>query len=101
MADRKQARHQFMEWLGRDLDAIDAQLDEWRAEHRDEATMGAKFNTDERLAVLERRREEIRRRSRELEDFDGDDWDRVRREIEQARDDLKASLARARNQTRH
>lgn len=101
MTERKQDKHQFLEWLGRDLDAIDAQLDQWRAEYRNESNMGAKFSTDDKLAVLERRREEIRRRSRELEDFEGEDWERARRELEQARDDLKRSLARARNQTMH
>lgn len=98
MADRKQ---DFLEWLSRDLDAIDAQLDEWRTQHGDEATLGAKFDSDERLSTLERRREDIRRRSKELEDFEGDEWERARRELEQARNDLKASLAESRNRTMH
>lgn len=98
MADRKQ---EFLNWLSRDLDAVDAQLDEWRAQHRDESTMGAKFDSDDRLSTLEQRREDIRRRSKELEDFDGDEWERARRELEQARDDLQHSLDDARNHTRH
>ena len=94
-------RRQFLANLGPELDAIDAQLDQYRAEYRDESTHGAKFETDDRLKTLEQRREHIRKRSRDLENFDGDEWEAARRDIENARDDLKRSLARARNETRH
>lgn len=97
MVDRKR----FLNELGADLDAIDSQLDQYRAEFRDESKQGAKFETDDKLRTLEQRREHIRARSRDLEDFDGDEWEAARRDIENARDDLKRSLARARNQLQH
>lgn len=94
-------RKRFLHELGAELDAIDSQLDQYRAEFRNEAKQGAKFETDEKLRTLEQRREHIRDRSRDLEDFDGDEWVAARRDIENARDDLKRSLARARNQLQH
>lgn len=97
MTDRKRFLHE----LGAELDAIDSQLDQYGAEFRDESTHGAKFKTDDNLRVMQQRREEIRRRSQDLEDFDGDEWEGARRDIENARDDLKRSLARARNQMHH
>lgn len=97
MTDRKRFLHE----LGAELDAIDSQLDQYRTEFRAPSKQDAKFDTDEKLRTLEQRREHIRERSRELEDFDGDEWDAARRDIENARDDLKRSLARARNQQQH
>lgn len=94
-------RRRFLDELGADLDAIDSQLDQYRAEFRDESKHGAKFETDDKLRTLEQRREHIRKRSRDLENFDGDEWEAARRDIENARDDLKRSLARARNQLQH
>lgn len=107
MADRRkdkpgaQDRREFVARMNSELDAIDRQLDEFRAEFRGESTMGAKFQTDDKLEVLEQRREEIRRRSRELEDFDGDNWDAKRRDMENARNDLSRSFDEARNRLRH
>lgn len=104
MADRRQAspeRREFMARMNSELDAIDRQLDQFRAEFRDESTMGAKFRTDDGLEGLEQRHHEIRRRSRALEDFDGDNWEAARRDIENARDDLQRSLEEARNRRRH
>lgn len=98
MADRKQ---DFLARMNAELDAIDAQLDQFRSEFRDESTTGAKFRTDDRLETLEQRRDDIRRRSRELEDFRGDDWEGARRDIENARNDLRRSLDDARNHSRH
>src|SRR5690606_16236079 len=73
MADRKQ---EFLARMNAELDAIDAQLDEFRAKYRGEA---AADGTDEHLlGTLAERRDAIRRRSRELEDLDGDDWDVAR-----------------------
>lgn len=97
MTDRKRFLHE----LGAELDSIDSQLDQFRAEFRDESKQGAKFETDEKMRTLEQRREHIRERSQDLEDFDGDEWEAARRDIENARDDLKRSLAQARNQLRH
>lgn len=96
MADRKR----FIEELNADLAAIDAQLDQFMTQYR-ENVQGAKFRTDDRLDTLQQRRENIRTRSRDLEEFEGDDWNARRREIENARDDLKRSLARVRNQLHH
>lgn len=93
MADRRR----FLDELGVELDAIDSQLDQYRTEYRGESTHDAKTGPEDRLRLLEQRREHIRQRSRELEDFDGDEWEAARRDIENARDDLKRSLARARN----
>ena len=94
-------RKRFMHELGAELDAIDSQLDQYRTEFRGESGHRAKSDTDEKLRVMEQRREHLRQRSRELEDFDGDEWVSTRRDIESARDDLKRSLARARNEMRH
>ncbi|HEX7046300.1 MAG TPA: hypothetical protein VF275_01835 [Gammaproteobacteria bacterium] len=94
-------RQEFMSRLSAELDAIDAQLDQFRAEFRDESTMGAKFRTDDKLETLEQRRDAIRQRSRELEDADGDRWEASRRDIENARNDLRRSLDEARNHLRH
>lgn len=92
MTDRKRFLHE----LGAELDAIDSQLDQYRAEFRDESTFDRKHSPSE----LAQRREHLRKRSRELEDFDGDGWDSERREIEAARDELKRKLAQARNEAR-
>ncbi|HEX7031076.1 MAG TPA: hypothetical protein VF254_10790 [Gammaproteobacteria bacterium] len=101
MADHTQGRQEFLSRMRAELDSIDAQLDQFRSEYRDEATLGAKFRSDDTLETLERRRRDIDRRSRELEDFRGDNWEAARREIENARDDLRRSLDEARNRTRH
>lgn len=93
MTDRKRFLHE----LGAELDAIDSQLDQYRAEFRDESMLDRKHSPGE----LAQRREHLRKRSRELEDFDGDGWDSERREIEAARDELKRKLAHARNEARN
>lgn len=95
MADRKQ---EFLARMNAELDAIDAQLDEFRANYRD-GTEAAR--THGGLETLEQRRDAIRRRSRELEDLDGDDWDAARLEIENARNDLRRTLEESRNSPRH
>lgn len=94
-------RREFLRRMNGELDAIDAQLDQFRTQFRNESTMGAKFGTGEELDALERRRNEIRRRSEELENFAGDDWESMRREIESARNDLRRAVDEARNQPRH
>lgn len=104
MADHRQTaenRREFLARMNAELDAIDSQIDQFRAEFRDESTMGATFGTDDRIDTLNRRRDDIRRRSRELEDFDGDNWETARRDIENARDDLTRSLHQARNNLCH
>lgn len=98
MADRKQ---EFLARMNAELDSIDAQLDQYRGEQRDESTMGAKFRTDDTLAGLERRRDELRRRSRELEGAEGEAWDAARRDVERAREELRDSLDRNRDSLRH
>ncbi|MBW3566387.1 MAG: hypothetical protein KY410_00275 [Proteobacteria bacterium] len=90
MTDRKRFLHE----LGAELDAIDSQLDQYRAEFREESTFGNRHTPGE----LAQRREHLRKRSRELEDFDGAEWDSERREIEAARDELKRKLAQARDE---
>jgi len=96
MTDRKRFLHE----LGAELDAIDSQLDQFRTEFRNEPGSGAATGAD-KLGTLEQHRADIHKRSRDLENFDGDDWESARRDIEAARDNLKRSLARARNQLRH
>ena len=98
---RTQDRREFLARMNAELDAIDSQIDQFRAEFRDESTMGAKFQTDDRIDTLAQRRDDIRLRSRELEDLEGDDWEAARRDIENARNDLSQSLQQARNQLRH
>lgn len=98
MADRKES---FLARMNAELDAIDAQIDQFRAQHRAGSTMGAKFESDDSLDALEQRRDAIRRRSRELEDLEGDDLEAARRDIENARNDLRRSLDEARERTRH
>lgn len=86
MADRKQ---EFLTRMGAELDAIDAQLDQYRAQLR--KAPGAQRN-DAGLESLKQQRDDIHRRSRALKDFDGENWDAAQRDIENARRELRRSL---------
>lgn len=86
-------RRRFMQELGAELDAVDAQLDQYRSKFREARDDSQQAR---RIEELERRRAELKRRSEQLEDFDGDQWLDAKREIEQARLDLEATLARVR-----
>lgn len=98
MAERERERERFIHGLSAEMDAVDAQLDQWRTEF---TGPGGEQQTATELEDLERRRDALRRRSQELEDFDGDAWDEERREIERARRDLQESLERVRQRLRH
>lgn len=82
-------RKRFLEYLHHEMDAIDTQLDQWRAETRGP---GGRSMSQEEIQALEQRRNEIRKRSKELEDFKGDAWDDARKDVERAQRELKQSI---------
>lgn len=96
-----ETRREFLRRMNGELDSIDAQLDEFRTQVRNESTMGVHSIASDELDALERRREEIRRRSTDLENLAVDDWEAMRREIENARNDLRRAVDEARNPPRH
>lgn len=81
-------RQRFLHELKAELDSLEAQVNRYRAEfHQGEGALDAR-----RLEEIEAQRDALRRRSQGLEDFDGDNWERAKADIEDARRRLRESL---------
>lgn len=83
-------RQRFLRELKAELDSLEAQVNRYRAEFQQgEGAMDAR-----RLEEIEEQREALRRRSEGLEDFAGDQWERARADVEEARRRLRETLER-------
>lgn len=96
-----QEREKYLKQLNAELDAIDAQLDQFRAE-RPLSGLNVPGGTDAEIRELKRREDEIRRRADQLEETGDDDaWREDLRGIEAAWSELKASVSRVRDRLRY
>src|SRR5690606_8091037 len=87
----EQRRHAaFPERAKAELDSLEAQVNRYRTEfHQGQGAVDAR-----RLEEVEAQREALRRRSEDLEGFDGDAWQRAKDDVEEARRRLRETLER-------